>query len=224
MYNDNETLMEVINIINKLTLQNTLVLIGSWAEYFYQRLFDRYYSSFRTLDTDFLIRRPVQSGKGFVKEMKEIGFTYEEDPLTGKSKFFKNDIEVEFLTTLTRDYSSVYNVPEMGIHAECLKYMDIAAANTIPVVFTNGNIILVPNPAAYVIQKAMINSERSEAKAQKDIVAIRGIVLAMLEDNKYVQDFVRIYQHLGKKQKRRVDDFAEDNDIIELRKLIESAK
>jgi len=59
--------------------------------------------------------------------MKEIGFTYEEDPLTGKSKFFKNDIEVEFLTTLTRDYSSVYNVPEMGIHAECLKYMDIAA-------------------------------------------------------------------------------------------------
>ncbi len=127
MYNDNETLMEVINIINKLNLQNTLVLIGSWAEYFYQRLFDRYYSSFRTLDTDFLIRRPVQSGKGFVKEMKEIGFTYEEDPLTGKSKFFKNDIEVEFLTTLTRDYSSVYNVPEMGIHAECLKYMDIAA-------------------------------------------------------------------------------------------------
>ena len=88
----------------------------------------------------------------------------------------------------------------------------------------NGNIILVPNPAAYVIQKAMINSERNEAKAQKDIVAIRGIVLAMLEDNKYVQDFVRIYQHLGKKQKRRVDDFAEDNDIIELRKLIESAK
>ncbi len=46
----------------------------------------------------------------------------------------------------------------------------------------------------------------------------------MLEDNKYVQDFVRIYQPLGKKQKRRVDDFAEDNDIIELRKLIESAK
>ena len=34
MYNDNETLMEVINIINKLNLQNTLVLIGSWAEYF----------------------------------------------------------------------------------------------------------------------------------------------------------------------------------------------
>ena len=29
--------------------------------------------------------------------MKEIGFTYEEDPLTGKSKFFKNDIELRKL-------------------------------------------------------------------------------------------------------------------------------
>ena len=29
---------------------------------------------------------------------------------------------------------------------------------------------------------------------------------------------------LEKKQKRRVDDFAEDNDIIELRKLIEFVK
>lgn len=156
--------------------------------------------------------------------MKEIGFAYEEDPMTGKSKFYKNDIEVEFLTTLTRDYSSVYSVPEMGIHAECLKYMDITAANTIPVALAEGLLILIPNPAAYVIQKAMINNERSAAKAQKDVTAVRGIVLSMLEENRFKNDFARIYRQLGKKQKRRVDRFAEENSIIELRNLIEFAE
>ena len=224
MYNDNKTLMEIISIINQLNLQNTVILIGSWAEFFYQRLFERYYSSFKTLDTDFLIKRPVHSGKGFIKAMKEAGFTYEEDPMSGKSKFFKNDIEVEFLTTLTRGFSSTYSVPEMGINAECLKYMDISVANTIPIVFENGDMILIPNPAAYVIQKAMINKERSAGKAEKDIDAVKGLVLSIVEEKRFESDFIRIYRSLGKKQKRLVDNFAEENRIIEMRNLIELSK
>ncbi len=45
----------------------------------------------------------------------------------------------------------------------------------------------------------------------------------MLEENKFKKDFSRIYMQLGEKQKRRVDCFAEDNNIRELRKLIEFA-
>lgn len=198
--------------------------MGSWAEFFYQRLFEKYYSSFRTLDTDFLVRRPVHNGQGFIKEMCEAGFTYEEDPFTGKSKFYKNDIEVEFLTTLTRDYLNVYKVPEMGVNAECLKYMDISAANTVPIMFEDGTYILVPNPAAYVLQKAMINSERKPEKAEKDIASIRGLSLSIFEENRYKEDFIRIYHALGRKQKKTVKQIAEEREMIEIRKMIEEAE
>ena len=57
--------------------------------------------------------------------MIEIGFIYEEDSFTGKSKFIKQDNEIEFLTTLTRDNNHIYKVPVLGVNAECLKYMDI---------------------------------------------------------------------------------------------------
>ena len=61
----------------------------------------------------------------FVRKMIELGFSYEEDTMTGRSKFFKGNNEIEFLTTLARGDKHIYKVPELGINAECLKYMDI---------------------------------------------------------------------------------------------------
>lgn len=119
MYNDRETLMNVLDIIMELNLQESVILIGSWDEYFYERLYEGYFASIRTLDTDFLIRRPVNTGKEFIRRMKELGFIYEEDPLSGKSKFIKQDNEIEFLTTLTRENKHIYRVPVLGVNAEC---------------------------------------------------------------------------------------------------------
>ena len=152
MYNDRETLMKVLELIMELSLQDSVILIGSWDEYFYERIYDGYVASFRTLDTDFLIRRPVRSGKEFVKRMIELGFIYEEDPMTGKSKFVKQDNEIEFLTSLTRENKRIYKVPIMGINAECLPYMDIPSTNLIPYVMENGNHIMIPSPAASIVQ------------------------------------------------------------------------
>lgn len=85
------------------------------VEFFYKDLISNYYSQFVTQDYDFLIKRPVKKGKGFVSKMKEIDFDYDEDYITGKSKFYKDGMEVEFLTNLTRDYSSICSIEEMGI-------------------------------------------------------------------------------------------------------------
>lgn len=220
MYNDIQTLRQIIRIINALHLEHTVILIGSWAEYFYQNLFSQYYSSFRTTDTDFLIKRPVSGGKGFVKAMQEAGFTYDEDPYSGKSRFFKNGIEVEFLTNLTRNYAAIYRIRDLDINAECLKYMNIVIANTISYQFSDGDIVLIPDPSAYIIQKALINNDRKPDKAKKDVSAIRGLLLAITEEKRYDKEFLRIFNGLSRKEKRLVEAFAIENEIIEMTGLI----
>ena len=208
MYNDRTSLMQVLNLIAELKLQDTIILIGSWDEYLYEKIFEGYTATFRTLDTDFLIRRPVKTGKEFVRKMIEIGFSYEEDPMSGKSKFFKGDNEIEFLTTLTRGNDHIYKVPELGINAECLKYMDIPIKNLMPYVLENGSYILIPSPAAYCIHKILIHNERTVEKQQKDSVSIKNLLYSFERNNQFCNDFKRIYSDLGRKQKARVKENA----------------
>ena len=204
MYNDRETLMKVLCLIMELKLQETVILIGSWDEYFYERLYSGYTALFRTLDTDFLIRRPVNTGKEFVMRMIQLGFIYEEDPLTGKSKFIKQDNEIEFLTALTRGDKHIYRVPELDINAECLKYMEIPSNNLIPYVFENGAYIQIPSPAAYCAHKILINDERTDEKQRKDAAAVQNILNSFSSDEEFKKSFQKVYSELGKKQRKKL--------------------
>ena len=206
MYNDRDTLMKVLDLIMELDLQESMILIGSWDEFFYERLYNGFSATFRTLDTDFLIRRPVHKGKEFIRRMIEIGFIYEEDSFTGKSKFIMQDNEIEFLTTLTRDNNHIYKVPVLGINAECLKYMDIPLNNLIPYTFKPGLYILIPSPASYCLHKILINDERSKEKQSKDTMAIKNILNSFIDNQEFRIDFQRVYKSLGRKQKVKVDN------------------
>ena len=183
-------------------------MIGSWDEYFYERLYSGYTASFRTLDTDFLIRRPVNAGKEFIKRMIQLGFIYEEDPFAGKSKFIKQDNEIEFLTSLTRGGRHIYKVPLPGINAECLKYMDIPSNNLIPYVFEDASYILIPSPAAYCVHKILINDERTDEKQKKDAAVVHNILNSFSSDKEFKNDFQKVYSELGKRQRAKLSDNA----------------
>lgn len=216
----NDDLLKIIKILNELGLNNNVILIGSWVEFFYKDLISNYYSQFVTQDYDFLIKRPVKKGKGFVSKMKEIGFDYDEDYITDKSKFYKDGMEVEFLTNLTRDYSSICSIEEMGINAESLKNLDVLISNSI-VVEHETNKITIPSPAAYCIHKLLINPSRIEWKKQKDIDSVINILSKMIESNVYINEFNSIFNSLSKKQKKIIENVSEEYKIIEFDKIRE---
>ena len=79
-----------------------VILIGSWAEYVYQKtgLFDGFESNIKTMDMDFLIknlRKPLPE-KNLAVLAKNEGYLVENDILTGVTKIYdKAGLEIEFL-------------------------------------------------------------------------------------------------------------------------------
>ena len=215
----NADLLKIIKILNELNLYKNVILIGSWVEYFYSDLIENYQSQFVTQDIDFLIQRPVKAGNGFISEMKKIGFEYSEDYITHKSKFYKDNIEVEFLTNLTRDQMHICSISTMGINAESLSSLDILLNNTI-LVHEDDLCIKIPSPSAYCIHKLLINPKRVDWKKQKDIDSIILIFSRMLQANVYLDDTKRIFNNLSKKQQDNVIKVVEKYNIIEFYKII----
>ena len=179
----NNDLLNIISILNELGINNNVILIGSWVEFFYKDLIKNYYSQFVTQDYDFLVKRPVKKGKRFISKMKEIGFDYSEDYLTNKSKFYKDGMEVEFLTNLTRDYTNICAINEMGINAEVLKNVDI-----------------------------LLNK-------QKDIDSVINILSKMIDSNVYINEVNHIFDSLGKKQKKTIEEVCNNYNIVEFDKI-----
>ncbi len=216
MYNDIHNLKLLVKAINDNDLQNNMVLIGSWCEYFYQDLFESYITNMMTRDHDILIRRPVHKGDGFHKTMTEMGFIYFDND--GKSKYMKEDNEVEFLTTLTRNYDHLYKFPNIKLTAECLPYMDLIENNLIEV-YLDDMKVLIPSPPAYVLHKLIINQTRKEEKKNKDIGSVSRLIVNMIDEQLYVNELVIMYNSLPKKQKQNVDYSVNEYDITPLKQL-----
>ncbi|MGN1406381.1 MAG: hypothetical protein ACI4WM_08900 [Erysipelotrichaceae bacterium] len=67
----------------------------------------------------------------FLREIEKSGFIYESDYITGKTKYFKGDNELEFLTTLSRDGGQIQKFGYIA--AESLPKLDILVNNTVEV-------------------------------------------------------------------------------------------
>ena len=50
----NNDLLNIISILNELGINNNVILIGSWVEFFYKDLIKNYYSQFVTLNLNFI--------------------------------------------------------------------------------------------------------------------------------------------------------------------------
>ena len=218
MYNDINNLKLVVHAINDCDLQDNMILVGSWCEFFYQDLFDTYTSNMKTRDHDILIKRPVSKGDQFHKTMIEYGFSYFDDD--GKSKYMKGDNEVEFLTTLGRNYEHIYKIPNIKLNAECLPYFDIIIQNLQEAELDNMK-VLIPSPPAYVLHKLIINPSRKIEKKQKDIDAVSNIIIKMMDEELYGGELKMLYASLPKKQKAIVDSVVDEYNIVPFKQLID---
>ena len=203
---------KVINIIRKLDEANCLehvMLIGSWADFFYSvsGLLPEYESRIRTLDLDFLvhnIRKPAKK-ENITEIFKELGFIVESDRVTGVTKLLEHEtgFEVEFLVQQLGSGKEQYMKTNLGITAQALRHINILANNKREIDYL-GVKILVPEPEAFVLHKMIINSEREPLKAEKDRDSITNM-FKYLDKEKYA----KIYERLSKKEKQIVESFTE---------------
>ena len=200
---------------NNLEINQYMILIGSCAEFFYQDILPNYISSFSTMDLDFYLPNIKFSTEiDFIKEMENIGYIYQEDILSGKSKFYNDEgIEIEFLTNLNRNYNSVDKVRGLNINAECLKYLDIFENNNIAFHANEKITIHIPTPEAYVIHKLIINNQRKPEKQKKDIYAVGILIDSIQNSPHHASILMRLYESLNKKRKKFVNDSCTRNNI-----------
>ena len=93
---------ETLKIFNEIGLSQHVMLIGSWAEYFYTDIFKTgFQPEIRTRDIDFMYRNiSIPDEKiPLIAALTHNGYLYTEDPYSGVAKFCKEDLlELEFLT------------------------------------------------------------------------------------------------------------------------------
>ncbi len=205
MYEQRRQLLKLLKMFSDNGLSEHLVLIGSWAEYFYMEaeLLPDYEAAIRTLDIDFLVKNLKKPNPplNIIGLAKEEGFLVDEDCLTGVTRLLSADgFEIEFLIAQKGKGDNPYLKTNLGITAQALRHLDVLKDNIIPVDYM-GISVNVPAPEAFVLHKMIINEERKD-KIEKDRQVINRMYRYLNQDR---LDLLK--SKLTKKEQKVVDNY-----------------
>lgn len=214
-------MIEIIDALNKSGLLKNCIISGSWAMYFYKEIFEGFMPPIATTDFDiFLPSVSKIKSNNINKLLIDLDYIRDDDSLTGKTKYYSKDgFEIEFLTVPDRTMEHVMKIPAIGIGAEALPKMKIAAWNYITIKFDNYD-VNVPSPASYCLQKLLINKERTEEKRIKDIDAVKYILGFVALSHKYRAEFIDSYNAAPKKWKKSIKETMNSNKLDSLIDLV----
>ncbi|HEY5555631.1 GSU2403 family nucleotidyltransferase fold protein [Acetobacterium sp.] len=174
-----ESFIETLTILDSLGLLEHVILIGSWAEYLYEQcnVVESFISTTKTMDIDFLvknIRKPrekIALVDAFQEKGYDLAFRH-----NGVVTLVKDEFEVEFLAKQIGKPIPVVDSLNFG-KLETLGHMSVIEKNIITVGY-EGVPVSIPNPAAFALQKMVINKDR-KAKQMKDAEAVKNLVYAL---------------------------------------------
>ena len=212
---------QTINAFDEIGLLRYVMIIGSWAEYFYPSLFSTdFAANLRTRDVDFFyknINLPEEKIP-VVEKLKEIGYVYDE--LDGISRFYKEDLlELEFLTRVLGSGSDKrMEIKPLGIVSEGLRVINILAnfPREVEAKSPDGKFyrLIVPEPAVYVVQKILTNPMRNPPeKKTKDIVAVKELLYHILQSEEHTAKLKEVYKSLSAKQLKVLKQVCAENEI-----------
>ncbi len=216
MSTQKDVFWDIIKIFDQYKLLDNFIIIGSWAEYIYELSHYKnkgFISNLKTMDMDILIKniRRASTKISLPSLLSDHGYIYDEDPLTGVSKFYKSAvIELEFIVReMGKGKTEPYKVDSLDIKAEGLRHLDILCDNSIKVEINNHK-LWVPTPQAYIIHKLIINKNRG-VKKEKDIRAINNILEYICIEESEIAHLKNIYNSLLKSDKKKVDIVCKEN-------------
>jgi len=191
MKNQYDFCLEVLRRLQKASVLDQIVIIGSWCIYFYRNYFidTEYSSSIRTRDIDFLVPIPTRFKKktDIPELLKDLGFI-EDFHRKGLIRLNHPELIIEFLVPEKgRERDTPYPLPELGINAQALRFLDFLIDNTIKLEVDKLKLNL-PHPAAFGLHKIIISSRRikevKRIKERQEALRILKILIKKGEEGK----------------------------------------
>lgn len=211
-----DKLLSIIKAFSESRILNNVIIIGSWATYFYVKVFDGFIPSIRTLDFDCYLPQTmnIKVIKNVNDTLKPINFDQIFDSSTEKSKFISPDgFEIEFLTKLKRDQNQIVKVDSLGVNAEQLGNLELFDKGYITLDY-EGYTVKVASPSAYILQKILISPKRSKEKYLKDLESIKLVFEEVKKSLRYMNEFQSIIASFGKKRRKVYNNYLKQNNLV----------
>lgn len=226
--NQYDICLKVLRRMEKQGILKDILLIGSWCVYFYDDYFTglNYTPSIRTRDVDFLVPLPLKIKRkvDIPDLLKDLGFVIDFLGTKGYIRLQHPELIVEFLVPERgKGSDKPYPLPDLGINAQPLRFLDFLIQNIIEVKF-KGITIKLPHPAAFALQKLMVFQRRTKnEKAERErnqAFMILDFILKKRADN----DLKRIFNSMHKKWQDKIlkvlSSFKQDQVIEILRGMV----
>lgn len=211
-----DKLLSIIKAFSESQILDNIIIIGSWATYFYVKIFDGFIPSIRTLDFDCYLPKTknIKVLMNVSETLKPINFDQIFDSGTEKSKFISPDgFEIEFLTKLKRDQNQIVKVDSLGVNAEQLGNLELFDKGYITVDY-EGYVVKVASPSAYILQKILISPKRSKEKYLKDLESIKLVFEEIEKAPHYMNEFIVIISSFSKKRKKIYNSYIKQNNLV----------
>ena len=216
--------LNVLRRMEEAGVLRRVVLVGSWCLVLYREYFRGVgdLSAVRTRDMDFLVPAcgKMDRNVDVPSLLKDLGFIVGFRGEQGAMMLEHPELMIEFLVAERgRGSDKLKYLPELGMNAQPLRFMDIAAAKTVLLHF--GDVpVTVPHPAAFVLHKMLVAPRRNVvAKKEKDLASALA-VLELLEskgDLPIVREMFESFPTTWKKTILRVlQEYGADHWVKEL--------
>lgn len=165
---------EVLRRLEKKGVLSHLVLTGSWCLLLYRSYFDQkeLFSTLRTRDMDFLVPVPLKlrDRVDIPRLLADLGFLTEYKGCAGYMQLMHPEVMLEFLVPMRGPATDKpFDLPQLGLNAQRLRYMDIALMHPIRLTF-EGIPVQVPHPACFALHKLLVAPRRKEVfKRERDV-------------------------------------------------------
>lgn len=213
-----ELCIEVLRRLDKCGVLKHIVLVGSWCTLFYEKYFTdiKYDTVLKTRDIDFLILRPatIKLSVDIAELLKDLGFVTGFTGSQGYIRLEHPQLIIEFLVPETgRNSEKPYNLPQLGLNAQALRFLDFLGKNTITVE-VQGMKLTLPHPANFGLHKLLVLQKRpTKEKAAKDMQDAARILNALVEkgEAKFIKNiFSSMPQRWQNKIRKSVKELPEE--------------
>lgn len=178
--------LEVLRRLEGSGVLKNIVLVGSWCTLFYKDYFGDvdYLAVIKTRDMDLLIPNPatLRAKTDVAELLKDMGFVVGFTGSQGYIRLEHPELIVEFLVPEKgRGTDKPYALPQLGLNAQSLRFLDFLAQNTITATAENITVTL-PHPANFALHKLLVMGRRQIPEKQlKDKQAAVIILNALIE-------------------------------------------
>ena len=158
-----------------------LVLVGSWCLVLYRKYFQGVgdLQAVRTRDMDFLVpsAAKLRQTTDIPALLKDLGFVVGFRGEQGAMMLEHPELMIEFLVPEHgRGGGKLPYLPQLGVNAQPLRFMDIPASRTIRLHF--GDVpVTVPHPTAFALHKLLVVPRRPAAeKRERDLSSALAVL------------------------------------------------